>query len=79
MTGRERDAGLCTKVVTSSSVASPKCVSGGGANTFELKPATVFCSVHCLSKHKITRYARRLGGVGPIAPLAMSMVIRNTE
>ena len=34
MTGRERDAGLCTKVVTSSSVASPKCVSGGGGKYF---------------------------------------------
>ena len=32
------------------------------------KRATVFCSGRCLSKNKMTRYARHLGGMAPLAP-----------
>ena len=52
------------KVVTSSSVASPKLC--GGPNTLTLMRAAVICSGHCLSKHKMTRYTRNSRDVVPL-------------
>jgi len=51
---------VCMKVVTSSSVAKP--IFFGGVKYFDFKRATVFCSGPCLSKHKMTRWARNFGG-----------------
>jgi len=45
------------KVVTSSSAAKPKFFWD---KYFDFKRATVFCSGHCLSKHKMTRYVRNV-------------------
>jgi len=50
---------VCMKMVTSSSVARPKCLV---EKYFHFNQATVFCSGQCLSKHKMTRYARYLEG-----------------
>ena len=56
---REMQA-VCKKVVTSSSVAKLL------GQILRLR-ATVFCSGHSLSKHKMTRYARNFfGGHGPL-------------
>ena len=49
-----------TKVVTITSAAKPNFFWGG--KNFVFKQTTVFCSGHCLSKHKLTRYA----GHGPL-------------
>jgi len=51
---------------SASGVASPKF---WGPKLLTLRRSTVFCLWHCFSKHKITRYAKCLGGHGPLAPL----------
>jgi len=39
----------------------------GAAKHFNFKGGTVFCSGHCLSKHKMTRYAKNFGrGYSPL-------------
>ena len=65
------------KVVTGSSAANPNFFRG--AKYFDFKRATVFCSGHCLSKHKMTRYAKNLGGIASLAPLSTPMVARKKE
>ena len=64
MGAREMQA-VCVKAVTSSSVASPNFEGG---RYFDLKQATVFCWEHCLSKHKMTRYVRKLWVHAPLGP-----------
>jgi len=64
------------KVVTSSSVAKSNIF--GGPNTL-FKRATVFCSGHCLSKHKMIKYARNWEGVASMPPLSAPMVARKKE
>jgi len=61
MAGRERDAGRLP-VWKWLQASQPKIWE---ANTFDLRRATVFCSGQCLSKNKVTRYARNLGGIAP--------------
>ena len=48
-----------------SGVASPKVFWD---KSFDFKGATVFCFVHYISKHKMTRNAWALGGLPPWAP-----------
>jgi len=43
-----------------------------GAKNFDFRRATIFFLRHRLSEHKMTRYAKNLGG-GPLGPLAMPM------
>jgi len=51
-----------TQCVATSGVASSKF---GGRKPFDFKRATVFCLGHRLSKNKMTRHARNLGGPWP--------------
>jgi len=60
------------KAVTNSNVASPKF--WWGQKYFDFKRATVFFSGHCLSKHKMTSYARNLEGHGPFGPCCAKLV-----
>jgi len=49
----------------------------GGTKDIDFKRATVFSSRHCLSKHKMTRYARNLAATSPLWPrLATPLVTR---
>ena len=51
---------VCIKVATSSSVAKPNFL--GRPNTLNLSEKQYFFSGHCLSKHKMRRYASNLRG-----------------
>ena len=62
---REMQA-VCMKVVTSSSVASPKFFWEGQILWLEASNSILFG--HCLSKHRMTRYVRNLGGMVPLPP-----------
>ena len=64
--GARKMQAVCMKVVTSSSVAKPNFF--GEAKYFEFKRETALCSGHCLSKHKMTRYASSLRGHGFLGP-----------
>jgi len=46
-----------------------KILGGGswGAKVFDFRWATVFCLGYRLSKHKMTRYAKNVGGMAPWA------------
>jgi len=57
---------VCTKVVTSSSAAKPN--SFRETKYFDFKRAIVFCWGRCLSKHKMAKHARNLGGHSFLAP-----------
>ena len=55
---------VCMKVVTSSSVDSPKIFWEG--QILWLKASNGILFGHCLSKHKMTKYVRNLGGMVPL-------------
>jgi len=64
---------VCKKVVTSSSVASPKF----WGECFDCQRGTVLFLEHCLSKHKTTRYARNLRGHGPLGPFWLRLWLQD--
>jgi len=64
MVGRERDAGRLYESGYKQYSSQPKIL--GRVKYFDFKVATVFCSGHCLSKQKMTRYGRTLGNHGPL-------------
>jgi len=57
---------VCMKVVTNSSVAIPKFFWEG--QILWLKASNGILFGHCLSKHKMARYVRNLGGMVPLPP-----------
>ena len=75
--GARKMQAVCMKVVTSSSVASPKFFWEG--QILWLKSSNGILFGHCLSKHKMTRYVRNLGGMVQWPPWLRLWLQENNE
>jgi len=49
-----------------------------GAKMFDYRRTTLFCSEKRLSKHKMTVFSEKLGGMAPLLPLATPMSKKTT-
>ena len=65
LVGREKDAGRLCESGYMQQRSQTNFVLGD--KNFDFTRATVFCSRHCLSKHKMTRWARNFGSMAPLA------------
>jgi len=77
MAGREKDAGRLYESGYKQQCSQAKFF--GQAKYFKFKRETVFRSGHCLSKHRMKRYASNLRGHGSLAPPSTSVVERKKK